>query len=73
MNWYELTIKDVLGLLLVAVLLAVFAYTAVEYALFRGRTNFGFGPEWECSYPGKGDPICIKRPASTESRKLKLR
>jgi hypothetical protein len=22
--------------------------------------NFGFGPDWHCMYPGKGEPICFK-------------
>lgn len=22
--------------------------------------NFGFGPDWQCTYPGKGEPVCIK-------------
>ncbi len=21
----------------------------------------GFGPDWDCSYAGQGDPICIKK------------
>ncbi|MGO8801033.1 MAG: hypothetical protein ACLQJL_18335 [Roseiarcus sp.] len=27
--------------------------------------NWGFGPEWRCSLPGKGGPICVKYPART--------
>ena len=26
-----------------------------------GKTNNGFGPEWDCNSPPAGDPICIKR------------
>jgi hypothetical protein len=27
-------------------------------------SNWGFGPEWDCSNPGKGSgPVCIKHPA----------
>ena len=25
--------------------------------------NFGFGSDWRCTWPGKGEPICIKQPA----------
>jgi hypothetical protein len=24
--------------------------------------NFGFGSDWHCTYPGKGQPICVKQP-----------
>jgi hypothetical protein len=24
--------------------------------------NFGFGPGWDCTKTGYGDPVCIKRP-----------
>jgi hypothetical protein len=26
------------------------------------QTNAGFGPGWHCTYPGKGDPVCVKDP-----------
>ncbi|ESX74611.1 hypothetical protein X754_19795 [Mesorhizobium sp. LNJC403B00] len=26
----------------------------------RTDTNFGFGPEWQCTLMPKGDPICVK-------------
>ena len=26
------------------------------------RSNFGFGSDWHCTYPGKGGPVCIKDP-----------
>src|ERR1700724_427170 len=25
------------------------------------KTNYGFGPEWDCYSPGRGGPICFKR------------
>jgi hypothetical protein len=25
------------------------------------RANFGFGPDWKCTYAGKGDSICVKK------------
>ena len=28
--------------------------------------NWGLGPEWRCSFPGKGGPVCIKYPAKAD-------
>jgi hypothetical protein len=27
----------------------------------RLDANFGFGPDWTCTAPGKGDPVCLKK------------
>jgi hypothetical protein len=24
--------------------------------------NFGFGPDWHCTYPGRGGPVCLQDP-----------
>ena len=29
---------------------------------WRLQPNAGFGPGWHCTYPGKGDPVCVKDP-----------
>ncbi|ESY66284.1 hypothetical protein X742_19070 [Mesorhizobium sp. LNHC232B00] len=39
--------------------------------LFPGlgkNTNFGFGPEWQCTPMAKGDPICVKLIAREETK-----
>lgn len=28
------------------------------------RTGRGFGPDWDCVDVGKGDPVCVKKPAA---------
>ena len=27
----------------------------------RARTNWGFGPEWDCTSLGRGEPLCVKK------------
>jgi hypothetical protein len=29
-----------------------------------GPTNAGLGPDWNCSSPGKGEPVCVKQPGA---------
>jgi hypothetical protein len=29
----------------------------------HSRVNSGFGPEWDCSTPKPGVPVCTKKPA----------
>lgn len=48
-------------LLLVAVLaLVVAVHLKFPHWAFTG--NFGFGPDWACSFAGQGDPVCVKHP-----------
>ena len=28
--------------------------------------RFGFGPDWQCTWTGKGDPVCVKEPDKSE-------
>ncbi len=61
MNWPPPRPGDVAAFLLV---LAIVGILLFKYALFpsQDRTvNAGLGPEWDCTYPGKGEPICIKK------------
>lgn len=54
------------------VLVATFAVAFLTYYLEHpgvGRptkldANFGFGADWVCKDPGKGDPICVKKQPS---------
>ena len=51
-------IAVVVGILLVA-------WVIVEWVAWPIRPrllyNWGFGPDWDCTYPGKGEPVCSKR------------
>jgi hypothetical protein len=57
---------DIAAILVGAVLLGLTVFAAVAYTGWRTRPNFGFGPEWECTYAGQGDPVCIRRQGSEQ-------
>jgi hypothetical protein len=47
------------------VLVGTVAFLAIHFDnVPQQRTNAGFGPDWECTGVGKGDPICVKKPLS---------
>ena len=62
MWWRTLRLGDIAAIVLAVVVIGGLVYQAVE---FRGRgigpSNWGFGPEWECTNPGKGEPVCLKK------------
>jgi hypothetical protein len=39
----------------------VFVFTKYPYVGWMANKGWGFGPDWNCSYPGQGEPVCIKR------------
>jgi len=55
---------DIAGILVVAwllaVVLSVFLIFPLQTRKVQTQVNFGFGPEWDCVYPGKGQEMCIK-------------
>jgi hypothetical protein len=57
---------DIVGVVLVIVFLAIVLVASLVGPDIRRKVNFGFGPEWDCFYPGKGDPICVKNPAKAD-------
>ncbi len=63
MNWYLLTRKDIAAILLMVVIAGglLFIYVVVP-GLFNPNQNFG--PGWECTNPGQGESVCIKKPAT---------
>ncbi len=60
MNWRQWTWKSVAKALFVALLIV----GAVVYSVWSplSRVNSGFGPEWDCSNPRPGLPVCTKKP-----------
>jgi hypothetical protein len=56
-----LTRRDISGILLAIVLLAALAFLFVVFPNLGQQTNEGFGPEWDCTNPGQGGPICVKK------------
>jgi hypothetical protein len=69
-RWRTLRRSDVAAVFLLAAIVAILVVVIVKFPNFGsnfGRTgNWGFGPDWECSYPGKGDPVCVKKPAPSQ-------
>jgi hypothetical protein len=59
--YWQLTRKDITGILVAIAILAVVFVAFVGYANVGQQVNWGFGPEWECTNPGKGGPVCVKR------------
>ena len=60
MFWLTLTGRDIGGILLALALLAAVVLASVTRPMVLAKTNYGFGPEWDCSYPGGGGPMCVK-------------
>jgi hypothetical protein len=67
-NWRLWTWRDYTGLLVVIVLVLGVLLVYVELPGFLSfnlvGTKANFGPDWACTYPGKGDPVCLKKPPS---------
>lgn len=61
--WVQRKPGDVAGALAVVVLLIAAIFMWLNFPLFPPRANFGFGPDWQCTYPGRGEPICVKSEA----------
>ena len=48
---------------------SLFGGLVVAMLLGLGKnTNFGFGPEWQCTPMPKGDPICVRLIAKDEAK-----
>jgi hypothetical protein len=60
MKWLPAKRGDILAIALALVLLAA-AVFGLMFNDPQRKTNFGFGPEWDCKEQGHGDPVCIKR------------
>ena len=59
--WPYMTPGDLAGIAAVILVIAGFLLVTVVSPSIGWRTNYGFGPDWDCANPGKGGPICVKR------------
>jgi hypothetical protein len=53
------------GVVLVTVLILGVALVYIDLLGFLSFNLLGrkasLGPDWTCTYPGKGDPVCLKK------------
>jgi hypothetical protein len=54
------------GVILLVVVAGAATVAGAAYLQSSGAANWGFGPEWQCLWPGKGGPVCIKHPKSID-------
>jgi hypothetical protein len=69
-HWPHLVRKEIAAILFVVALVgsALFFYVAFPNFSFSLLSHWGFGPGWECSQAGQGQPVCIKKvPIQTEN------
>jgi hypothetical protein len=55
---------DVFAILAFVVIAGGVLFIFVRFPIYGRIPNNGFGPEWDCTSVGKGDPVCIKKPPS---------
>jgi hypothetical protein len=67
MVWRFLTWREIAGMGLVILLLGALATAFLLRPDLFIPANRGFGPDWDCTYPGKGEPICVKRVAPAKN------
>jgi hypothetical protein len=61
-RWRTLRRGDVVAIFLLAAFMGIAVIAAVKFPNFNRTGNWRFGPDWECTYPGKGEPVCVKKP-----------
>jgi hypothetical protein len=54
---HNLQRSDIIAALFALVILAGLLVAATGWVTL----NNGFGPDWDCTQPGSGDPVCIKK------------
>jgi hypothetical protein len=60
-RWHALERHDVLAILLMAAFVVAILAGSAWLAPIKWAGNGGFGPDWECTYPGRDGPVCIKK------------
>jgi hypothetical protein len=68
--WPVLRRGDIAGIILAAVIVIVAIVALVVGHKVNQKTNYGFGPEWDCVNPGKASGVtCIKQSPKTDTSK----
>lgn len=53
-------------IVLLGTLVAMLPYVSFDPGIGKNKQAAGFGPEWDCTSPPWGDPVCIKRIKSAD-------
>lgn len=61
MFWRFMAPRDLAAILLGVAILVLLGFMYIVPAERRHEANDGFGPEWECTHPGRGEPVCVKK------------
>lgn len=53
---------DIAAVFLLVALLVALLIASIQFPNFTltSVANWGFGPGWTCTNPGRGEPVCIK-------------
>lgn len=60
MNWRLWTRGDFLAIVLMIAMLGAAFLVYVKSSGLGRSSDARFGPEWTCTYPGYGGPVCVK-------------
>ena len=65
--WVRLTAnrREVLSIIALIAIVGIAALAFIKYPVGSRATNFG--PDWDCVNVGKGDPVCVKKPAANSA------
>jgi hypothetical protein len=67
MIWPPLRAGDVAAIVLLAAIIGVVLLVFIGFpSVPRLRDHWGFGLDWECSSPGQGEPVCVKKPPARQ-------
>jgi len=54
--------RDAIAVVVLIAIVAAFAFAAVRQSGWGRPADLG--PDWDCVNVGKGDPVCVKKPAA---------
>jgi hypothetical protein len=61
--WLSPTPGEVGAIVFGIAVVVAFVFIVVRYPDWQwNSSNFGFGPDWQCTPVAQGDPVCIKKP-----------
>jgi hypothetical protein len=61
MHWASSMLGNILAIIVAVAVGGTLAFVSAKYVDLGRASNNGFGPDWQCSRPAMGDPICVRR------------